>query len=264
MNMFLHELKAYRKPTFIWALSLALLGAFMLSIFPLISNNAEEMIQILEAYPEGVRQALGITLESFTNILGYYPFILGYVLLFGSIQAMYLGTSIIAKEVRGKTVDFLFAKPISRPQIITAKLFAALVSILFTNVVYIGVSSSITTLVTEESFNMNTLVMVSLTLLFLQMIFLALGVLLSIVFSKIKSTLSLSLGTVFTFYIISLLNSSLGEKNLRYLSPFSYFDLHYIVKNAAYETEYIILTIAVIAIAIAISYLVYSKKDIGA
>jgi len=264
MNLFIHEMKAYRKATIIWALSLALLGAFMLSLFPSISNNAEEMKQILAAYPEAVLKALGVTLESFTTILGYYPFIFAYVLLCGAIQAMYFGTSIIAKEVRGKTADFLFAKPISRKQIMTAKLLAVLVSLFLTNVVYTGISTYVATIVSEETFNINTFLMVSSTLFYLQLIFLALGVLLSVVFSKFKSMLSLTFSTVFFFFIISLLDSALGEKKLRFLSPFQYFDLHYIVQNASYETGYMILSLGVIIIPIAISYFVYAKKDIGA
>lgn len=263
MNMFLHEMKASGKSTFIWALSLGLLGAFMLSMFPTISDNAVEMKQILEAYPEAVRKALGISLESFTNLLGYYPFIFSYILLFGAIQAMHLGVSIVAKEERGKTADFLLAKPVSRQQIITFKLLAAVFSILITNGVYLGISSYVATIVTDDPFSMETFIMISLTLPFVQMVFLALGIMLSVLLPKIKSIISFSLGTVFAFYIISLLDSSLGEKKLRFLSPFEYFDLTYIAKNNAYETGYSLLALGVMIVSIAISYFVFAKKDIG-
>lgn len=263
MNMFLHELKAYRKSTLLWTLSLAILIILFLSIFPVFSQNAEEMKKLLEGYPEGVRKALGISLDSFTTLLGFYPFVFGYILLCGAIQAMNLGTSTIAKEMKG-TAEFLLVKPVTRHQIMTAKLLAALVSIVITDVVYLLVSSLMATFITTETLNLGTFLLVSLTLFYLQLIFLALGMLLSVVVPKIKSVLSVTIGTVFGFFIISLLDSSVGEKTVRYLSPFEYFDIAYISKNASYEISYVVLTLAVIGVAIVASYFVFSKKDIGA
>ena len=263
MNMFLHELKANRKTTLLWTISLAILIVLFLSMFPTFSSNAEEMKKLFEGYPEGVRKALGINLDSISSLLGFYPFVFGYILLCGAIQAMNFGTSILSKEVQGKTADFLLTKPVTRQQIITAKLLAALVSILLTDIIYVSVASIMATAITKDSFSMNTFLMVSFTLLYLQLIFLSLGILLSVVLPKIKSVLSVSLGTVFGFFIISMLDSSVGEKTVRYLSPFEYFDIAYIVKNGAYETSFMILAVLVIGFAIATSYIVFGKKDIG-
>lgn len=264
MNMFLHELKAYRKTTLLWTISLALLIILFLFMFPTFSSNAEAMKKLLEGYPEALRKALGINLDSFSTLLGFYPFVFGYILLCGAIQAMNLGTSILGKEVREKTADFLLTKPVSRQQILTAKLSAALVSIVFTDVIYLSVASLMATAITKEPFSMNTFLLVSLTLFYLQLIFLSLGILLSVVLPKIKSVLSVSLGTVFGFFIISMMDSSVGEKTVRYLSPFEYFDINYIVKNGAYETSFVILAIVVIGFAITTSYILFGKKDIGA
>ena len=263
MNMFLHELKAYRKSTLLWTLSLAILIILFLSIFPVFSQNAEEMKKLLEGYPEGIRKALGISIDSFTTLLGFYPFVFGYILLCGAIQAMHLGTSLIAKEMKG-TAEFLLVKPVTRHQVITAKLLAALVSIIITNIVYLLVSSLMATFISTETLTINTFLLVSLTLFYLQLIFLALGMLFSVVIPKIKSILSVTLGTVFGFFIINLLDSSVGEKSIRYVSPFEYFDITYISKNASYEIPYVILSLAVILVAMGTSYFVFAKKDIGA
>ena len=106
--------------------------------------------------------------------------------------------------------------------------------------------------------------MISATLFFIQLIFLALGVIISVMVPKIKSVLPVSLGTVFTFFFISMFGAAIGDNNLRYITPFKYFDSAYIIKNAAYETSFIILEVVIIIIAIVASYIIYNKKDIDA
>ena len=51
MNMYLHELKAYRKTTIIW--NLALVGSLFLflSFFPSLARDADQYKQLLEGYP---------------------------------------------------------------------------------------------------------------------------------------------------------------------------------------------------------------------
>ena len=52
-----------------------------------------------------------------------------------TIHAAMLGATIIAKEERDKTSEFLFAKPVLRSTIITAKLLAAFVNIVVFNLI---------------------------------------------------------------------------------------------------------------------------------
>jgi ABC-2 type transport system permease protein len=184
-----------------------------------------------------------------------------YVVLCGAIQAMNLGISIVSKEVREKTADFLLTKPVSRERILTSKLLAALASLVITNIIYLIITVPITLTVKSE-FSMKIFLMITATLFFVQLMFISLGVIVSVIAGKIKSVISISLSTVFGFFIISMLGSVFGDKAVRYISPFKYFDLAYIVKNSAYETSFIIVGIIFVIAAIAASYLVYVKKDI--
>ena len=106
MNMYLHELKAYRKTTIIW--NVALVGSLLLflSFFPSLARDADEYKQLLEGYPEELRKAIGLSVDSLTSLLGYYSYIFVYLKLCGAIQAMMLGVSIVSKETREKTADF--------------------------------------------------------------------------------------------------------------------------------------------------------------
>ncbi len=262
MNMFLHELKAYRNSTIIWTLALVGVTVLMFLLFPTISKEADEFKKLLEGFPEAVRLALGLAVENIGSILGFYSYIFLYISLTGSIQAMNLGTSIVSKEVREKTADFLLTKPVTRTQIMTSKLLAALTSIIITNVVFIVAATTMASIVEAQEFSMKTFVLISLTLFFIQLMFLALGIIISVMVPKIKSVVPISLGTVFTFFFIGAVAATSGEAALRYITPFKYFDLAYITQNASYEVSYIVVGIVFITAAISASYYIYCKKDI--
>jgi beta-exotoxin I transport system permease protein len=262
MNIFFHELKAYRKSTFIWSVSLVLIIVLFMSFYPAFAKDAEDFKKIMEGYPEAIRNAIGFNLGNFFTILGFYCFPLSFITLCGAIQGMNLGTSIVSKEVREKTADFLLTKPVTRTTVLTAKLMAAFASIVITNIVYLAVTIFIAFQVKTDDFSLKILIMLSLTMFFIQLIFLALGIVISVIVPKIKSVLTVSLATVFAFYFLGMFSSTTGEEAKRYISPFKYFDTAYIIKHASYEASFLIVGAVIIILAITASYFVYVKKDI--
>lgn len=264
MNMYVHELKAYRNSTFIWSFSLVALVLLFMSMFPTIAGDVEEFQKLMEGFPEAVKNAIGLNVESFGSILGFYSYVFLYLTLCGAIQAMNIGTSIVSKEVRDKTADFLLTKPVSRKMILTSKLLAALTTLVITNVVFLVAATIIASLVKIEDFSIPVFLMISFTLFFIQLIFLSLGIITSVIVPKIKSVLTVSLGTVFAFFIIGMLISTTGDEAKRFLSPFKYFNTAYIIQNASYELPFLLVGIGIIVIALVVSYRIYTKKDIHA
>ncbi|WFD10984.1 ABC transporter permease subunit [Tepidibacter hydrothermalis] len=264
MNIYLHELKAYRKSTIIWTLSLVVMVLVFFSLFPSFSSDIEDVKTLLEGFPESIRNMMGISLESFNNILGYYSFPFSFIVLIGAIQAMNLGASIISKEVREKTADFLLTKPIKRTQILTSKILAVITSLIITNLVYIVASNLIASSVKNKDYNFKIFFMISITLLFVQLIFMSLGIMISVILPKIKSVLSISLATVFIFYFISFLSSTDSDDIIRYITPFKYFNPAYIIENSSYETTFIFISLIIVLVCIISSYVIYDKKDIHA
>ncbi|MEH7074526.1 ABC transporter permease subunit [Neobacillus drentensis] len=262
MNIFFHELKAYRKSTFIWSVSLVLIIALFMSFYPAFAKDAENFEKIMEGYPEAIRNAIGFNLGNFFTILGFYCFPLSFITLCGAIQGMNLGTSIVSKEVSEKTADFLLTKPVTRTSVLTSKLLSAFVSIVMTNIIYLVATIFMVFQVKTDDFSMKILLLLSLTLFFIQLIFLTIGVMISVIVPKIKSVLSVSLTTVFAFYFLGMFSSTTGEEAKRYLSPFKYFDTAFIIKHSSYEGSFLLVSMIIIILAITASYFVYAKKDI--
>src|SRR3954452_22137273 len=262
MNIFMHELRAYRKSTIIWTISLILIVLLFMSLYSSFAKDAAEFTKIMEGYPEAIRNLLGVNLGNLFTILGFYSFLLTFITLCGAIQAMNLGTSIVSKEVHEKTADFLLTKPVTRTTVMTAKLLAAFISLVITNIFYLAAASIIIFQVKTGDFSFKLFIMLSLTMFFVQLLFLAVGIFISVILSKIKSVLTVSLATVFAFYFLGMFSSTTGEEAKRYLSPFKYFDTAYILENSGYEATFLIAGAVIIILSIAASYYVYVKKDI--
>jgi ABC-2 type transport system permease protein len=265
MNMYLHELKSLRKSTIIWTCVLIALAALFLSVYPSMAEDGVDFKKLLGGYPPAVRAMLGINLDYITSLLGFYSMIFSFITLCGAIQAMNLGISILSKESRERTADFLLVKPVSRSAIVTAKLLAAFTTIVATDIIFFAISTLLAKGVKTEDFSVKLFFLVNLTLFFIQLIFLALGVVISVFFKKLKSVLPLSLGVVFGLYMIGALLATGGtEDAARILSPFKYFDITYVIQNAGYETAYLVISGVIVIVAIAVSYIIYIKKDIHA
>lgn len=263
MNIFSYELKAYRPSIILWAGSMTLLAVMYISLFKGLGHDIESFKAFLNNMPEVLKTSFNILIDSIATLEGFYSFVFSFVVLCGAIQAMNLGTAIVSKEVRDKTADFLLTKPVSRIAIMTSKLLAAFTALAITNIIYLGLTIGAAAAIVE-TFNLKIFFLISLTMFFVQLMFMALGIMISVMAGKIKSVISVSLSTVFGFYIIGSLGSFLGEEKVRYFSPFRYFDPAYIIQHGAYETSFAVIGMIFIIAALAASYLIYLKKDMHA
>jgi ABC-2 type transport system permease protein len=264
MNIYLHELKALRKTTLIWACAMIAVAALYLSMFPGIIKDAQSYRDLLGAYPPQVLAMMGVMLDSITSLTGFYSMVMTFVVLCGALMALNFGVSVLSKESREKTADFLLVKPVSRTAIVNAKILAAFTMFLLTDLVYYAFVSALASAVKQTAFSAGTFFLMNLTLLFLQLIFFSLGLCISVFLNKIRSVLPISLGTVFAFYFIGALLVKGSDDGSRYVTPFKYFDYAYINKHGAYETSYLVTGAVLVAVTTAVSYFVYTRKDIHA
>lgn len=262
ISMLIHELKQYQKTTIIWTICLIAGATLYLSLYPSFSQDIEGVQKIMENFPAAFKDALGLTPDIYASIIGFYQLTLSFIILAGAIQAMNIGTGIVSKEESENTAEFLLVKPVRRSRILTSKLVASLILLLITNIIYLVSVPIVVKVIADATLELETYVLMTLTMLFVQLFFLALGFLISVVAPKIRSVLSISLSTVFGFYIIGMLDTVLGAETIRYVTPFKFYDLEYIIKNQSYEPVFIVIEIVFVIAAIAASYYIYSKRDI--
>jgi ABC-2 type transport system permease protein len=234
------------------------------SIYPTIAKDADSFIKMLENYPEYLQSAMGLHLESITSLLGFYAFILTFVILCAGIQSLHIGISIISKEERDRTVDFLMTKPISRSSILTEKILAGLTTLVITNVFFFMIAKIMVEVFKTNDYDNRLFALMTITIFLVQLMFYVLGILLSVIMPKVKSVLPISLGVVFAFFIFGTLVVSDEKDIYRYLTPFKYFEPNDILLKGGFGLLYILVAFIFITASIVASYVVYNKKNIHA
>jgi ABC-2 type transport system permease protein len=235
-----------------------------LSIFHSFAADVEQAKHLLSAYPPQVLAALNLQIGIFFTIYGFFAYLLTFIWLAGSIQAMNLGISVLSKEISGKTADFILSKPITRVRMMTEKLFAVLTMIVTTNFFFLLSAYSSAKFFSPTNFDTKIFFLIGATLFFVQLVFLFLGFLLGAIVPKIKTVAAYSLPIVFSFFIISAFGSVIGKKEVDYFTPFKYFNASYIVEHSTYDPKYLWTIIGIIVFCLFVSYMIYLKKDIEA
>lgn len=262
MNIYRQELRSLRASAMIWSISLGALTAMFFTIFTSFAKDTEVAMSVLSNLPQPVLDALDINLDSFFSVYGFFAYLLNFVMLAGAIQAMSLGVGVLARDEITKTTDFLLSKPVSRAEVISSKLLAAFTIICVTNLVFIGSALASAMLVVSDDFSLQTFLLVSSSLIIVQMVFLAIGLVTSQMVRRIKSIIGLSLPIVFSFFVIGMLGAVIGNETSRYISPFKYFDFSHIITTNSYELPYLLVGLGIIVAATPLSYRLYINRDI--
>ncbi len=264
MNMYLHELRVYRKNTLLWTLSMCAATAFLFWMFPAFSQATEGIRQMIANFPMALQIAFGLDLTDISTVTGYYSFIITFLMLCGAVQAITLGLSMLSRETTGKTVDFLLTKPVARTRVLAAKLLAGATCVTLTSAAYLGAATGMAHAVSETAFTYQPFLLMSLAFYFVQLIFLALGFCISAIRPKIRSVLPVGLSTVFGLFILGMVAAALERTELYYLTPFKYFDTAHILLHSAYEPSYALTGAVVAAVCVVTGFVVYTRRDIHA
>jgi ABC-2 type transport system permease protein len=261
MNVYFQELKTFVRSAFNWTLAMLLTLTVFMFMFPAISKDIGLMNEILSNFPPEFTRALGLSTLDLSDVIGYYAYAFMYIVLIGSVYALKIGISVLSEETRVKTADFLLSKPISRTAIVTAKIMSVLTLLLCQTIIFIIGSLVITQFLSNQYVDKNTFLLITLSLLLVQLFFAAFGLLLSVIISKIKTVLPITLGVVFGFWALQMLNQSLEGSQLAYITPFAYFDPSQIIASGGYEPIYLGIDLTMIVIFTILTYVIYNKKD---
>jgi ABC-2 type transport system permease protein len=264
-TIYLHELRARFRSVIVWSVAVAAIIFLFFSIFPGFATQAALLRDIMSKFPPALLDAFGMQNTDLSSVLGFYSFIFVFVQLCLAIQAGNYGFGLVSIEESELTADFLLSKPISRVQVMTSKLLAALTSLTITNLVVWVVSFvSLAMFNGGRPYDTGTLVLLLVSIIIFQLFFLGVGLVISLLVKRVRSVTPYSLGLGFGMYVLSAFSAVLAEVKLEYLTPFKHLDPAYIVRNVALDTPLVLLNVAVSLIALAVSYWLYIRRDIHA
>ena len=264
MNVFRYELRQYRRGLLGWAVGLSAFVCLYMPFMPAFLDEAASMKEFFLSLGPAVLGAMGINVDLFFGTLGFYGFLFIFINLLGAIQASAIGLNIISKETLMKTADFLLTKPESRGNIFLEKLLAAVFSLAVTELAFYATSAVAMRLATGSGLAVRPFVLITLTLTYTQLIFLAVGMFAATAVGKIKSVTPVAVGISLGAFIIGMMSNMTGSEVLRWFSPLRWFDTNQILKDGGYEPKFFIFNFAASAVLLAGAYMVYRKKNIAA
>jgi ABC-2 type transport system permease protein len=263
--IYFHEFRIRIKSVLIWSLGVAALLFIFGSFFSIFADQAALMNEMLAKFPPEMRAAFGMEKMDLATVLGFYSFIFLFVQLCLAIQAGNYGFGLVSIEENELTADFLLSKPISRAQVLTSKLLAALTSLTITNaVVWIVTFISISAFRSGREYDTGIMLLVLVSIVIFQLFFLSVGLVVSLLVKRVRSVTPYSLALGFGSYVLSAFSGMLGEVTLEYLTPFKHLDVAAIVRDGAYDMPLVLLNIAVTVLSLAASYWLYLRRDIPA
>ena len=217
-----HTARLQARGVFIWGAALGLYSAAIVASFTTFSGSAEQMNQLLEAYPEGMLEAFGITdLAEVENYMTSQVFVLApLALAFFTILAS-AGT-IAGAEERG-TIDVLLGNPIPRWQLVVGSFVATAFSLLAI-LVLMGALTWITAVLMDVGLSLASTAAAVANMWPLCLLFGAAAMLCSAFFHRRALAIAVPAFFLFAMYLLDTLGRvSEDLEDLRPISAFYYY-----------------------------------------
>lgn len=267
MNVFRLELRNMRRSTILSAGFMSLIIALMLAFFP--AMQTESMMALAGAKLEGISpillQALGLSQMLDFSVISYY---FGYVIQFVGLAVMVTllqqAISLLIKEESDGTIEFLYAKPISRGGLFAQKALAYAVATFLMLAAYAVVTFIGYLLISDLPAGeaMREALLIYAALLFAGWVYASLGILLSTLIKSSKSASTLSIAIVFGTFLLGMLSTLVPNLSFLYwLSPMDWIKMDKLMQEGIAARELAVGVIVSIA-CLLIAWQGYRRKDL--
>lgn len=270
LNIYLRELKANLKSFLFWCIGIIAIIAGGMGKYAGFSSSAQSIASIMEKTPRALLAIFGMNDVDMSTPAGFYAVIFLYVLIMSTVYSSMLGAGIISKEERDNTSEFLFTKPVTRADVITAKILAALTYTLLYSIVTIAVSFAAAYMVTPESLTgdisglARDILVLGAGMQFIQMIYLFIGTGIASTTKKPGASTGSAAGVMLATYFISMVIDLTEDLDfLKYLTPFKYFEPKKLIDGGKPEPAFVIISLLLMALFLGVTYTFFPRRDLS-
>lgn len=261
MTVIRHELKQSRISLIIWTAAIGFLLAVCIFMFPEMKGEMNEVNEVFSSMGS-FTQAFGMDKVNFGTLLGFYAVECGNILgLGGAFFASLCAISVLSKEEKERTAEFLLTHPVSRVNVVAEKLISVILQIVILNVVVYVISASSIALIGEEvPWQEITLMHTAYLILQLELAGICFGV---SAFLR-RGSIGTGLGIAVIMYFLNIIaNLTESAEFLKYITPFGYADGAEIVRNVSLNMNMIAIGLAFAVVGILAGFIKYCRKDIS-
>ena len=255
MTLIKHELGQGKISFIIWTASIGFLLGICVFLFPEMKDQMDGISDVF-ASMGSFTAAFGMDRLNFGTFIGFYAIECGNILgLGGAFYASLCAVSILSKEEKDRTAEFLLTHPVSRVRII-----AVLVQITAMNLIIYTLSvGSIAAVGEEIPWKELNLLHLAYYLLQIELAGICFGI---SAFMR-KGSVGVGLGIATMMYFLNLVaNIAEVAESLKYITPFGYTEGADIVTNGCLDCTMVTVGLALGAAGVVAAYLKYCRKDI--
>jgi len=229
------------------------------------SDAIENLKMFFEnSFMKTIMAAFGASVDSITNILGYY---VGNnsknALIFGNIFSILLSSRIISREENEKTAEFLLSKPLTRYNIFISKFLAYLSMLLIFNIVLVLSGYISLEIFKNEDYSYKAFFIISFYSFLSMLTFGMIGMLISLLFKRGKAIMGISIGIIIScYFIFAISNITESIDVFGYISPFKFVNSDVLNPNYGIEWWRVSYFMVLSTISFVIAYIKYKNKDI--
>lgn len=267
MNIFRLELRNMRKSVLSWTISIGVVIYAMLAFFPSLQTDSMQALANakLEGIDPALLAALGLQeIPDFTVVTNFFGYVLQFIVLAIMVFVTQHAVNSLVREETEGTIEFLYAKPVSRIDIFVQKELAHLAVYLGMLVVY-----AVCTVIGYLSFSdfefaqaVKESAIFFGAVLFVGLIFMAVGILASTLVKSSRGGAGVTISIVFGTFILGMMSAVIKELEfLRYFSPMDWIKTQKLMGEGITPTEWGI-GIAIIVLCPLLAALRYRKKDL--
>lgn len=264
MNIFWREMKANWKSLAIWSAAQFFVIFSGMVKYDGYRDSGIDIATMFATLPRALKAMFGIGELDLSKVEAYYTIFFLFFILLASIHAIMLGALLIAKEERDHSADFLFAKPVTRSHVLTAKLAAGLVNIIVFNLVTWLSSLYFIALYNDGDPVAGKVALMMAALFILQVLFLTTGAMLGALMRNARTASSAATGLVMAAFFLSIgISYDIRLDFLKYITPFNYFEAKSLMFGGTFTAWSLILSAAIIVAGAVLAYRGFERRDLS-
>jgi ABC-2 type transport system permease protein len=249
-----------------WKMSVILTLIFMGVIamysgfYPAFKDSLQEMASTLKGEFTFLRGFEYMT--SYTGFLNMELYQIFWILILGMLIG-FLASSLLSKEIEGKTIDLLLSNPVSRKQIILEKYLGLIPFIVLINVATLLTVYGLTVAIGEK-INLGYLIMTHAVSLPYFLAIAAIGLLMSVIIDeKIKASI-ITIAIIIGMYIFESISLLIPDyKFMGYVSLTHFYNPADILLKGIVDVYGVVVLVIFIVICLIISMIYFDHKDIA-
>ncbi|MCI9122495.1 MAG: ABC transporter permease subunit [Eubacterium sp.] len=260
MIMIRQELRQGRTALAVWTAAIGFLLAVCIFMYPEMKQEMDGINDIFSSMGS-FTEAFGMDRVSFGTLSGFYAVECGNILgLGGAFFASLCAVTVLAKEEKEHTAEFLLTHPVRRSRIVADKLAAVLLEVIILNAVVYGIAAGSVLLIGETvPWKEISLLHLAYFLLQIELAGICFGI---SAFLK-RSGIGIGIGIAVMMYFLNLIaNISERAEFLKYITPFGYTEGADLVTDLALDAKLVLLGMAFAAAGVTAGFVKYCKKDI--